>query len=109
VEAIAIGKARFFAARKAREALLPRLMAAGVPELHLQDVQNLWCEWDKHVRAAHEGGKLKKGFKPCGTVLTGSALTDRLAELGVDARARFAAAGITNLDWLDGAGKLAGE
>jgi hypothetical protein len=80
-------------------------MAAGVPELHLQDVQNVcWCEWDKHVRVALEGGRLKKGFKPRGLVLTGSALADRLAELRADARARFAAGGITNLAWLDGAG-----
>jgi hypothetical protein len=88
-------------ARKARDALMPRLMAAGVPELHLQDMQNVWCEWDKNVRVALEGGKLKKGFKPRGLVLFGSALTDRNADLTANARARFAAGGIANLDWLD--------
>jgi hypothetical protein len=99
-----------FAARKARQQLLPRLLAAGLPELHLQDVQNVcWCEWDKHVRVAHEGGKLKKSFKPRGPVLTGSALADRLAELRADARTRFAAGGVANLDWLDGMEKIAAE
>ena len=86
-------------ARKAREALLPRLMAAGVPKLHLQDFQNLLCDHvDKYARVAHEGGKLKRGFRPRALVLIGSALTDRRAELRADARARFAAGGIKNLD-----------
>jgi hypothetical protein len=89
------------AARKAREQLLPRMMDAGVPKLHLQDMQNVWCETDKYARVAHEGGKLKRGFRPRGLVLIGSALADRRAELRADARARFAAGGITNLDWLD--------
>jgi hypothetical protein len=89
-------------ARKAREHLLPRMMDAGVPRLHLQDMQNVWCETDKYARVAHEGGKLKRGFRPRGLVLIGSALADRRAELRADAHARFAAGGITNLDWLDG-------
>ena len=98
------------AARTAREQLLPRMMAAGVPELHLQDMQNVWCETDKMVRVALEGGKLKRGFKPSGVpILTGSALADRLAELRADARRRFAVGGITNLDWLDGGDRIAAE
>jgi hypothetical protein len=100
----------WLAARRAHEELLPRMIAAGVPELHLQDLQNVWCELDKYVRVALEGGKLKRGFKPTGvTILTGSALADRLAELRADARCRYAAGGITNLDWLDGEHRIAAE
>jgi alpha-glutamyl/putrescinyl thymine pyrophosphorylase clade 1 len=91
------------AARKAREQLLPRMMAAGVPELHLQDTQNVWCETDKYARVSNEGGKLKRGFALTKDVrvLFGAALEARLDELRTDARARFAAGGI-DLSRLDG-------
>jgi hypothetical protein len=81
---------------------MTRLRVAGVPELHAQDFQNVFCETAKVWRVINDGGKLKKGYTPRGVILIGDALATRLDELRADARARFAAAGIKNLDWLDG-------
>jgi hypothetical protein len=96
------------ALRKLRAELTPRMVAAGVPDLHCADFQNVLCETSKIWRVAHDGGKLKKSYTPTGPTLTGGALAARLDELRADARVRFAAGGIKNLDWLDGV-KLAAE
>jgi hypothetical protein len=90
------------ALRKFRAEVMPRMIAAGVPELHCQDLQNVCCEVSKLWRVAHAGGKLKKSYTPTVPPLTGAALLARLDELRADALTRFAAGGIKNLDWLSG-------
>ncbi len=95
------------ALRKLRAEVMPRMIAAGVPELHCQDFQNVLCEVSKLWRFANDSGRLKKNYKPTGSTLTGGALAARLDELRADALARFAAGGIKNLDWLSG--KMAAE
>jgi alpha-glutamyl/putrescinyl thymine pyrophosphorylase clade 1 len=95
------------ALRKLRAEVMPRMIAAGVPELHCQDLQNVLCEVSKLWRFANDSGRLKKNYKPTGPTLTGSARAARLDELRADALARFAAGGIKNLDWLGG--KMAAE
>jgi hypothetical protein len=96
-----------WALRETREKVMPRMVAAGVPELHAQDFQNVLCETSKLWRVANDSGRLKSNHTPTGPVLTGSALAVRLDELRADAIARFAAGGIKSLDWLSG--KIAAE
>ena len=95
------------ALRKLGAEVMPRMIAAGVPELHLQDLQNVLCELSKLWRVANGCGRLKKNYTPTEPPLTGGALAARLDELRADALARFAAGGIKNLDWLSG--KMATE
>jgi hypothetical protein len=94
------------ALRKLGAEVMPRMIAAGVPKLHLQDLQNICCEVGKFWRLANAGGRLKKNA-PTAPTLAGGALAARLDELRADALARFAAGGIKNLDWLSG--KMAAE
>ena len=93
--------------RKLRNEVMPRMVAAGVQELHLQDLQNVLCETSKLWRVANGCGRLKRNYTPTGPILTGGALAARLDELRADALTRFAAGGIKNLDWLSG--KMAAE
>jgi hypothetical protein len=87
----------------------PRLDAAGLPRLHLQDIQNCLCEISKLWGHVHQGKGLKQTYRGSARRLTGAALEACLAELRADTRARFAALGIANLKWLDGDDRLAAE
>jgi hypothetical protein len=75
--------------------LTPRLEAAGVPPLHMQDWQNVMCETGKLWRIAR-GGKAKNSSRPsAGRLPAGEAdLIARMEELHEDARRRFVLAGI---------------
>jgi hypothetical protein len=68
-----------------------RLGAAGVPRLHMQDVQNLECEVSKVAR-----GWAKTGYTPSAACLLAneSQVRVRLREVTDDANRRLAAAGI---------------
>jgi alpha-glutamyl/putrescinyl thymine pyrophosphorylase clade 1 len=75
--------------------LTPRLEAAGVPPLHMQDWQNVMCETGKLWRIAR-GGKAKNSSRPSAERLPASEadLSARMGELREDARRRFALAGV---------------
>ena len=75
--------------------LTPRLEAAGVSPLHMQDWQNVMCETSKLWRIAN-GGKAKNSWCPPLERLPANEadLTLRMEELHADARRRFALAGI---------------
>lgn len=72
--------------------LTPRLEAAGVSPLHMQDWQNVMCETSKLWRIAN-GGKAKNCWRPPLERLPANEadLTLRMEELHADARRRFAA------------------
>jgi hypothetical protein len=90
--------------RRLRDELMPRMREAGVPELCLQDFQNLLCEVSKLWRFAFADGRLKKSYKPpLDRILIGADRLPHEAELRADAKRRFLAGGIAaeNLYWLD--------